>query len=41
MRKNAQNKNGNVIIEFAIMMSLLLAPLLMGMMDISKMIDVN
>lgn len=41
MRKNAQNKNGSAVIEFALLMSLLLVPLLAGVWDASKLIDMN
>lgn len=41
MRKNSQNKNGSAVIEFALLMSLLLIPLLAGVWDASKLIDMN
>lgn len=41
MRKNTQNKNGSTIVEFALLISLLLLPLLAGIWDASKLIDMN
>ena len=41
MRKNRENRNGSAVIEFALLMSLLLVPLLAGIWDVARMIDMN
>ncbi|XXJ18732.1 TadE/TadG family type IV pilus assembly protein [Desulfovibrio caledoniensis] len=41
MRKNTDSKHGSAVIEFALLMSLLLVPLLAGIWDAAKMIDMN
>jgi len=41
MRKNNKNKQGALAIEFALLMSLLLIPLVTGMWDASQLIDMN
>lgn len=41
MRKNHENRHGSAAIEFALLMALLLAPLLAGIWDAAKMIDMN
>jgi Flp pilus assembly protein TadG len=41
MRKNTDSKRGSAVIEFALLMSLLLVPLLAGIWDAAKMIDMN
>jgi hypothetical protein len=41
MRKNTDSLTGSAVIEFALLMSLLLAPLLAGIWDAAKMIDMN
>ncbi|MGE4424238.1 MAG: TadE/TadG family type IV pilus assembly protein [Pseudodesulfovibrio sp.] len=41
MRKNTDSRRGSAIIEFALLMSLLLVPLLAGIWDAAKMIDMN
>jgi Flp pilus assembly protein TadG len=41
MRKNNDRLSGSAVIEFALLMSLLLVPLLAGIWDAAKMIDMN
>jgi hypothetical protein len=41
MRKNDQTKNGSAVIEFALLMSMLLIPLLAGVWDAARLIDMN
>lgn len=41
MRKNNDGRSGSAVIEFALLMSLLLVPLLAGIWDAAKMIDMN
>ena len=41
MRKNNQTKNGSVAAEFALLISLLLVPLLAGIWDAFRLIDMN
>ena len=41
MRKNNDTRRGSAVIEFALLMSLLLVPLLAGIWDAAKMIDMN
>ncbi|BDQ38653.1 hypothetical protein SYK_30130 [Pseudodesulfovibrio nedwellii] len=41
MRKNNTKKQGAMALEFALLMSLLLIPLITGMWDASQLIDMN
>lgn len=41
MRKNGEHRRGSAVMEFALLIPLLLLPLLAGMWDVSKMIDMN
>jgi len=41
MRTSDTSKQGTVVMEFALLISLLLVPLLAGIWDVSKMIDMN
>nr|WP_321255544.1 TadE/TadG family type IV pilus assembly protein [uncultured Pseudodesulfovibrio sp.] len=41
MRKNDTKKQGAMALEFALLMSLLLIPLITGMWDASQLIDMN
>jgi hypothetical protein len=41
MRKNDTRKQGIAVIEFALMLALLMVPLMAGVWDISKFIDIN
>ncbi|BCS89717.1 TadE/TadG family type IV pilus assembly protein [Pseudodesulfovibrio sediminis] len=41
MEKRNTNKNGSMVIEFALLTTLLLIPILAGMWDLSQLIDMN
>jgi len=41
MRRNEHKKQGSTIIEFALIIPLVLVPLLAGIWDISRVIDIN
>lgn len=41
MRKNNHTKNGSTVVEFALLMSALLVPLLLGTWDVVRLIDMN
>ncbi|MBG0790010.1 MAG: pilus assembly protein [Desulfovibrionaceae bacterium] len=41
MKKNDHTRNGSVIVEFALLMAVLLVPLLAGIWDTARLIDMN
>ncbi|SOB60733.1 TadE family protein [Pseudodesulfovibrio profundus] len=41
MRRNETHKQGVAIVEFALIMGILLVPLMAGVWDVSKFIDIN
>lgn len=41
MRRNDNQRNGVAMVEFALIMGLLLVPLMAGVWDVSKFIDIN
>lgn len=41
MRRNQKNRQGSLLVEFAILLPLVLIPLLAGIWDISTFIDIN
>lgn len=41
MRRNHKNRQGSLLIEFAVLLPLVLIPLLAGIWDISTFVDIN